>query len=299
MDRRESAEGRTMVDDGLTLLLGIDGGGTRCRARLVDRGGRLLAEAEGGPANIATDLDGASLSILDVAHAAASAAGLGDDALVRMRAGLGLAGGNVASVAEATLRRPFPFASVRVASDAEIACLGAHGGGDGAILIVGTGSQGVAMTNGRTATVGGWGFQISDTGSGAVLGRDAARRALLGHEGVESASPFTAAIMERFKDPTGLLAFSRAAIPRDWATLAPAVFDFAADGDPVATALRDAAVADVTRLIDRLQELGGRRVALMGGLAGVYRPLLPARLDLLMVEPVGDALDGAVTLAAR
>ncbi len=33
-------------------LLGIDGGGTRCRARLTDRQGKLLAEVVGGPANV-------------------------------------------------------------------------------------------------------------------------------------------------------------------------------------------------------------------------------------------------------
>ncbi|HAB26036.1 MAG TPA: N-acetylglucosamine kinase, partial [Pantoea sp.] len=32
--------------------LGIDGGGTRCRARLIDAQGKVLAQAEGGPANV-------------------------------------------------------------------------------------------------------------------------------------------------------------------------------------------------------------------------------------------------------
>ena len=41
------------------LYLGIDGGGTRCRARLRDGEGRLLGEAEGGLANIYQDFAGA------------------------------------------------------------------------------------------------------------------------------------------------------------------------------------------------------------------------------------------------
>jgi glucosamine kinase len=287
------------TDGGTGYLLGIDGGGTRCRARLTDGAGRVIGEAEGGPANIASDLEGAAATIVEAATAAAGAAGLPPDVLPRMRAGFGLAGGNVPEVAAALVARRFPFASVRVASDAEIACLGAHAGGDGAILIVGTGSQGVVMTEGRTATVGGWGFQVSDTGSGAVLGRDAARRALLGHEGVEPASPFTAEVMRRFGDPAGLLAFSRSAIPRDWASLAPLVFAHAEAGDPVAGDLLGRTVADVVRLIDRLHALGGSRIALMGGLSSVYRPLLPDRLDAVIVEPVGDALDGALALAVR
>ena len=51
-----------------------------------------------------------------------------------------MAGGNSPAEAEALARWPFGFASQRVASDAEIACLGAHGTADGAILILGTGS---------------------------------------------------------------------------------------------------------------------------------------------------------------
>lgn len=35
----------------------------------------------------------------------------------------------------------------------------------------------------------------------------------------------------------------------------------------------------------------------MGGLARPYRPHLPARFDAVLVEPAGDALDGALVLA--
>lgn len=281
-------------------FLGIDGGGTQCRARIADVSGLVLGEGEGGPANIATDLAGAGASILEAATAAARAAGLDPAALERTAAGLGVAGGNVPAFADALRAHPFPFAAVAVASDAEIACLGAHAGEDGAILILGTGSQGVVMSGGETRTVGGWGFQLSDTGSGAILGRAAARRALLGHEEIEPSTPFTRAVMERFGgDPSAFLAFAVKAIPRDWASLAPLVIDHAAAGDPAAGALLSAAAGDVIRLVDRMAALGARRIALMGGLAASYRPHLPDRLDALLVEPAGDALSGAIALARR
>ena len=44
------------------LFLGIDGGGSKCRARIRDDGGRLLGEGAGGPANIHQDFRGAVLS---------------------------------------------------------------------------------------------------------------------------------------------------------------------------------------------------------------------------------------------
>jgi glucosamine kinase len=280
------------------LFLGIDGGGTTCRARLADASGRVLGEGAGGPSNITTDLARAAASILDAARRAAEAAGLGEESLARVRAGFGMAGGNAPREAAALAAWPFPFAAQAVASDAEIACLGAHAGRDGGILILGTGSQGAARVDGVTRTVGGWGFALSDTGSGAILGRAAARRALLGHEEIEPPSPFTRAVMDRFGgSPAEMLAWALQAIPRDWASLAPMVFDHAAAGDPVARDLLDASVAEVARLLDRLIALGANRISLMGGLAAPQRPYLPQRYDAVLVEPSGDALDGALALA--
>ncbi len=280
------------------LFLGIDGGGTHCRARLADAGGRTLGEGLGGPSNITTSLDRAAASILEATGAALTAAGLSSADHARIHAGFGMAGGNSPTEAAALAAWDFGFARQTVASDADIACLGAHGGRDGGILILGTGSQGAARIGGRTATVGGWGFALSDTGSGAILGRAAARRALLGHEDVEPSSPFTQAVMSRFADsPATMLAWALKAIPRDWAELAPLVLEHAAAGDPVADALRCDHVADVCRLIDRLVELGADRIALMGGLAAPTRALLPARITGHLVDPAGDALAGALILA--
>src|SRR3546814_12395512 len=54
----------------------------------------------------------------------------------------------------------WPFARVTIASDAEITHLGAHGGEDGAILIVGTGSIAYLKVDGKVDTTGGYGFPI-------------------------------------------------------------------------------------------------------------------------------------------
>ena len=70
---------------------------------------------------------------------------------------------------------PHPFRSVVYAHDATIACIGAHGAKDGGIVIVGTGSVGFAVVGEREIRVGGYGFPISDEGSGADLGLHAIR----------------------------------------------------------------------------------------------------------------------------
>src|SRR5262245_37161968 len=162
-----------------SLFLGIDAGGTHCRARLVDAKGRVLGSGRAGPANLTIGVAKAYRSIMAAVAAAFAQAKLGPSAMRRTHAGIGIAGLDDPDLAKAITTRRFPFASVTVRSDAVTACLGAHGEGDGGVLIVGTGSQGIVRTGRHFRRVSGWGFLLSDQGSAAVLGHAATRRALL------------------------------------------------------------------------------------------------------------------------
>jgi len=280
------------------LFLGVDGGGSGCRARLTDAAGRILGEGAGGAANLTLGVETAAASVRTAADAAFLSAGLPLSLQSDLRAGLGLAGANVPMLAVQARRAVWPFAAVTVASDAVAACLGAHGGGDGAILILGTGSQGLALVGGREITVGGWGFHLSDGGSGAALGRAALRAALLAFEDLAPRSALTAALMARFyDDPAAAALWAASAGPGDYAAFAPQVAAEAEARDPVATALMQASAAEAAALLDRLVELGAERIALMGGFAAPQRRWLPDRLGPVLVEPRGDALDGALALA--
>lgn len=277
--------------------LGIDGGGTGCRARLVNGQGQVVGQGQAGPANITLGAEVALGAVLEATRHALQQAGLGDDALPYIRAGLGLAGANVERHRQAFEKLPLPFHSSVLRSDAETACLGAHGGRDGAILILGTGSQGVVYRDGRFITVGGWGFALSDSGSGAILGRAAVRRSFLAREGIEPRSPFTDTVMQRFdNDYAAMLEWSSRARPREWAEFARIVFEHAQRQDPVAQQLARASASAVERMLERLVALGAERIALMGGVAAPTRPYLAAKYDALLVEPLGDALDGALLL---
>ena len=48
----------------MAFFLGIDGGGSGCRAAVADADGRIVGQGRGGPANINTDAEGAAVSIL-------------------------------------------------------------------------------------------------------------------------------------------------------------------------------------------------------------------------------------------
>ena len=52
------------------VYLGIDGGGTKCKARLEDAQGNLLAEAIAGPANAARNLTGSVKAVLEASEKA-------------------------------------------------------------------------------------------------------------------------------------------------------------------------------------------------------------------------------------
>src|SRR5438309_278861 len=61
-----------------TLLLGVDGGGTRCRARLCAPTGARLGEAAAGPANIRFGVVASLAAVLDATWQCLAQAGLGE-----------------------------------------------------------------------------------------------------------------------------------------------------------------------------------------------------------------------------
>src|SRR4051812_16497641 len=116
------------------LFLGIDAGGTHCRARLVDADGNVLGSGHAGPANLTIGLAKAHREIMAASTEAFSRAKLGRSAMRRTHAGMGIAGFDDPAWARQIGQRRFGFASVTVRSDAVTACLGAHGDHDGGVL---------------------------------------------------------------------------------------------------------------------------------------------------------------------
>ncbi|WP_240539984.1 BadF/BadG/BcrA/BcrD ATPase family protein [Salinarimonas soli] len=280
------------------LHLGVDGGGTGCRARLCAPDGTVLGEGRGGPANLRFGVAEALDAVAEAARHALAAAGLGEGDLARVAAGLGLAGASEPALATAAAAHPHPYGAVAIATDAGIACLGAHAGGDGGIVIVGTGTIAWAVIGGREHRIGGWGYPLSDEGSGAWIGAEALRRTLWAHDGRGPRTPLVEAVFDRFGgDPHGIVAFMTGAKPRDFGGLAPLVVDRAGAGDPLAVAIMQDAGAHVDALARRLVELGAGRIALSGGLSGPIGPFLADETRRHLVPARGDALDGAVALA--
>jgi glucosamine kinase len=282
------------------LFVGVDGGGTGCRARIEDAEGNILGTGIAGPATLRLGVDRALAEVEKACRAAVEEAGLGSDAFGAVHAAIGLAGVGRKGVHEELIQHPHPFRSVEYAHDATIACIGAHTAKDGGIVIVGTGSVGFAVVGGREVRVGGYGFPISDEGSGADLGLHAIRLALRAHDERARGTALTRDVMQRFhNEPFEAVAWMDRATATDYATFAPLVMRHADAGDPVARGVVREAGEQIDDLVRRLIECGAARVALLGGLASSIQPWLAPDVQRRLVPVEGDAIDGALHLARR
>ena len=278
-------------------FLGIDGGGSRCRARIRDAAGHLLGEAIGGSSNIYQNFEGALANIVATAAEAASKAKL---KTTDLHAGLGLAGIVTSVGAERITTAKLPFASVIADNDAYAACVGAFAGGDGGIVIAGTGSIGFAAINGVRHMVGGWGFALGDHGSGAWLGHHAVRRAALAIDGLLQPTPIIEEVLSRVgHNRFDLSRWSEKATPKDYAEMAPLVFECAAKGDVVGMTIVIEGAAAISSLGRALLARGAGKLCLLGGLSQVYPPYLDADVKKALTAPGADALDGAIMMVRR
>lgn len=281
------------------FILGIDGGGTSCRAALATPDGAILGRATSGSANIRTDLTGARAAIVEAARAAFVDAGQDPENLPEAAAVLGLAGANVGTYAN-QLAAILPFRQSRIETDALIALEGAVGAGDGAMAILGTGTAYLARQGGELHSVGGWGFLIGDQGSGSRIGRDLLEESLLAHDGIVPRTPLTDALLAVYRNAPGdIVEFTRSATPRDFGGLAPMVFDHAEHGDATAIRILERACLAIEASLDALPLTPGAPLCLLGGLAPAMEPRLSARYRAIIKPPQTDALGGAVAMAAR
>jgi len=280
-----------------SLFIGIDGGATRTRARLRDAKGARLAEAMGAASNIHVDFAAAIAAMRGVIEGVLGKAGLGDVDVSHVALGFGLAGLTGKADAERVIAAFPGYALARAANDGATACLGAHAGADGGLVIAGTGSAVVARVAAKETIVGGRGFILGDDGSGSHVGLDALRAAVRAFDGLGPASPLTADIIAEFGgDVLALPRWAQTAKPGDYGAFAPRVFEHAAASDPVALDIVRTAARSVEAHVKGAAALGAKRVALVGGIGDAVRPYLAPEVTTLLTAPLYDATDGAILL---
>ena len=263
-------------------FLGLDGGGSGCRAVLADQTGQIIGHGSAGPANIASDFTGAAHNIRAACDGAMAGVEIRD-----LHAVLGLAGANLGDAAEALAAQlPFP---ARVVQDVTTSVRGALGTDDGIVAAIGTGSVFARQQDGVIHSIGGWGLRLGDEGSGAWIGRALGMMAARASDGFYELTPLLRDALSDWDGRAGLIAFSLRATPADWAAYAPRVLN---SDDPAAYTIRDRAEAEIRAAIALLQPEPALPVTWIGGLGKLLA--LP---DWRTQDALGTSLDGALAMA--
>ncbi len=280
--------------------VGIDGGGTSCRARIRDDQGTLIGEAKSGSANILLGVDVAMSSIVDAITQAAQQGQLDFNHFSNMHVGLALAGAEQKSAWFDFMAQAHPFASMTLNTDAYGACIGAHNGHNGAIMIGGTGSCGIYLKDGEQHVVGGREFPISDQGGGAVMGLRLIQQVLLAEDGIRSKTPLTQHVMNHFNnDVDAIVEWSKGAIPKDYGQFSPVIFQLANEGDELAIEMLKQTAADIEMFVLVLHHKGADKVCLMGSIAERILNWLSPPVQQWIVKPQFDAIEGALMFAGK
>lgn len=259
------------------FFIGVDGGATKTQARLEDATGVVLATAISGPANIRLSVTQAWQSINSALEKVLHSAGLSlAEGSSFLHVGMGLAGCEMIESYQAFVKQPHSFTTLVVSSDSHTACLGAHGG-DGAIIIAGTGVVGLQINGGQLTKVSGWGFPHDDQGGGAWLGLRAIEITLQWLDGRLPASGLANAVYDHFAgNQNGLVMWANKANSTAFAELAPLVIQQSQRGDAVAIELMQQAAQAINRVGAAL--LSTLPCSLLGGISSFVEPYLETSL---------------------
>ena len=149
------------------LVVGVDGGGTRTRA-VVLNGARIMGEGVAGPSNpLRVGIANGATAIREAVDKACAAALIHRDDLVA--AGVGLAGvrrKDIRTRMRDVLIETLGIKNIELVSDGDIALYGATDGQPGVVVISGTGSIAVGINRqGKRIYAGGWGPVAGDEGN--------------------------------------------------------------------------------------------------------------------------------------
>ncbi len=253
------------------LFLGVDGGGSKTLAVIVDKTGCERGRGVAGSSN--HEVVGVERAVAAIHEAVGMATTAAHADFPLTAAWLGLAGVDHPHDVDMLTPAVRSFAAtVRMTNDAELV-LSALPHQVGVAVISGTGSIALGRdANGTLVRVGGWGHILGDEGSGFGIGCEALRCAVRAADGRGPATELLDSILRRWQlpAPESLLeyvypTFDKTAI----AALAPLVLALARSGDPMACkiearAANELALATMT-VARRLDFVAGSLPVACGG----------------------------------
>lgn len=181
-------------------VVGVDGGGTKTQAVILDLNDQIIGEGVAGPSNpLRVGISNAAAAVREAIDNACEAAHVRRSDLVA--AEIGLAGASRNEL-RARMREALVNLGIReiiVVGDADIALYGATEGAPGLIVIAGTGSICCGINARRKMLcAGGWGPMAGDEGGGAWIARRALRAIAHATDGRGASTSLTAAAIAYF-----------------------------------------------------------------------------------------------------
>jgi glucosamine kinase len=288
-------------EDNNNIFLGIDGGGSKCKAIVMSAKNEILGTGISGPGNPLHGFEQATHSIVTSAKLALADANIAESSLGNIVAGVGLAGVNLPVLFEQMNNWQHPFKAMHLTTDLLIACLGAHQGEDGAVIISGTGSCGFSYVDGEPYIVGAHGFPHGDKGSGAWFGLQAAKQVLLSLDGLIATSLLNDKLLSLLNVNTGVeLVEAIAGKPAAfYARMANLVFDAAEQGDALALAIVKEGANYIDNVATQLSKRSPPRLSLIGGLTPRLLPWLAQEVQNGLSAPLNSPEVGAVFYARQ
>ena len=298
----------------MAFFLGIDGGGSKTVCEVGDETTLLGTGIAEGSNIVRVGERQAGESIATSVRKACTAARVNPKHIERTC--VGVAGAARPEIAEAVRRVLAEIVSgeIEVVGDMLIASEAAQGSGPGVIVISGTGSIAYGRNSaGRTARAGGWGFAISDEGSGHWIGRMAVAATMRAYDEGQ-----TTMLLETITKSWGvstreqIILAANASPPANFAALLPAVLKAADAGDPAAHDILAQAGAELSTLakivISRIFEnTKGVPVAMSGGVFGnselvrrvFYNSLRLKYPEVVINTNIIEPVTGALELARK
>jgi N-acetylglucosamine kinase-like BadF-type ATPase len=302
----------------VAIFLGIDGGGSKTSCLIGDETSILGSGSAAGSNVVRVGETQAREALAAAVRQACAVAQVAPSQIRRVCIGLaGAARPEVRDRVLAIVSELIP-SEIEVVGDIVITLQAAFGRGPGVIVIAGTGSIAYGRnTEGKTARSGGWGFAISDEGSGHWIGRTlvaAAIRASDEDEGESQNARVLESLMKSWHVETReqLVPAANATPPPDFSALFPVALSLADSGDLIAREVLIQAGAELAKLggtvIRRLfPDSDSVPVAMSGGVFGssalvrqvFYNNLRSAHPAAVINPGVIEPVRGALELARQ
>jgi glucosamine kinase len=240
----------------MAYYLGIDGGGTKTRCVLATESSVLAKAMTGGSNLVRLGETQAREALRAAVYQVCASARISPAQIGAVCIGAaGAARPEIAEKIRAIFAELIPApaaANIEVVGDAVIALEAAFGAGPGVIAIAGTGSIVYGRdAAGHIARAGGWGFAVSDEGSGHWIGRRSVSAILTAHDqGHETALTNTVLQAWKLASLDDLVQKANSTPPPEFPRLFPIVLRAAESGDSSARDLLAEAGVKLAGLAD-------------------------------------------------